>query len=496
MEYTTILLGVLIGYVILKAITRKSKNLPPGPHTLPIIGNLHLVGSIPHKSILKLAEKYGPIMSLQFGQIPTIVVSSPSMAKEILQKQDISFAGKRIPDALNAHNHWQFSVVWLPANSLWRTLRKILTSNIFTNNRLEASQHLRSQKVRDLVAYCKKSGEKGEAVEIGQAAYRTSLNLLSSTIFSKDLADYYSETGAPREFKDAIWNILVESVKPNLADFFPILSMFDLQGIKQRASVHFGKGLKIMEGLVNERLEHRELHGATHNDILDIFLNYCDEHPDEIDRHRVKHTILDLFIAGTDTTSSVTEWTMAELIKNPQVMKRAKDELAQVIGRGKSLEESDVARLPYLRCIMKEALRKHPPGPFLFPRRPEEDVEVAGYTIPKGSQVLVSIYALGRDPNSWEDPLAFKPERFLDSELDFRGNHFEMLPFGAGRRSCPGLPMAVRMVPLLLGSLINSFDWELADGMKPEELSMEEKVGLTAQLAHPLKIVPIPVKEE
>lgn len=199
----------------------------------------------------------------------------------------------------------------------------------------------------------------------------------------------------------------------------------------------------------------------------------------------------DLFVAGTDTTSNTLEWAMAEVLKTPEKMQKAKAELAEVIGKGKTIEEADVSCLPYLRCIVKETLRLHPPVPFLIPRKVDQEVEVCGYNVPKGSQVLVNVWAIGRDDTIWENALEFKPERFLESELDIRGRDFELLPFGAGRRICPGLPLAVRMVPVMLGSLLNSFDWKLEGGISPKDLNMEEKFGITLQKAHPLRAVPI-----
>jgi geraniol 8-hydroxylase len=198
-------------------------------------------------------------------------------------------------------------------------------------------------------------------------------------------------------------------------------------------------------------------------------------------------------VAGTDTTSSTIEWAMAELLQNPENLKRAKAELEQRIGKGKLIQESDIPELPYLRAIVKEAMRIHPVLPLLLPRKVETDVEVCGYTVPKGSQVLVNAWAIGKDPSIWKNPTTFMPERFLESEVDVRGQDFELIPFGAGRRICPGLPLAIRMVPVVLGSLINSFDWKLEGGIAPEELDMEDKFGLSLQKAQPLRAIPFHV---
>ncbi|GAA0163787.1 oxygenase [Lithospermum erythrorhizon] len=492
----TIVISLLFALTLLQTIffsSRKNKkNLPPGPTPFPIIGNLHQVGSQPHKSFTKLGKIYGPIIRLELGRVTTIVISSPSIAKEILQKQDPIFSAVRgVPDAMHASNHFKYSAVWIPANSHWRSLRKILATNIFSNSRLEANQHLRFKKVQELIAFCGKSCENGSSIKIGEAVFRTSLNLLSNTIFSTDFADYYSTKAT--EFKDAVWNIVLNTTKPNMVDFFPILRKIDPQGIRRRCSGEFKKVLKIMDGLISERLEQRKANGRRSEDVLDEFLNYIEDHPGEIDFYHMKHTILDLFIAGTDTTSSSTEWGMAELMRHPDIMKKAKCELEDVIGKGKTITENDVARLPYLRCIVKEILRIHPGGPFLVPRKPTEDVVVHGYTIPKDSNVLISTWALGRDPSLWQNPLEFRPERFENSEVDVRGHNFELIPFGAGRRICPGMPLALKMIPLMLGSLINTFNWTMAPGMIPEDINMEEEVGLTIQMAHSPLLVPLPL---
>ena len=184
---------------------------------------------------------------------------------------------------------------------------------------------------------------------------------------------------------------------------------------------------------------------------------------------------------------------MAELIHNPEVLSKAKEELNQIIGKGNPVEESDIARLPYLQAIVKETFRLHPPVPLLLPRKAEADVEIQGFTVPKGAQVLVNAWAIGRDSSIWENPNSFKPERFIGSEIDVKGRNFELIPFGAGRRICPGLPLAIRMLHLMLGSLIHTFDWKLEDGFKPEDMSMEDKFGLTLQMAQPLRAIPIVV---
>ncbi|XP_059293738.1 geraniol 8-hydroxylase-like isoform X1 [Lycium ferocissimum] len=495
MDYYTLVLGSIFAlsflYTLAKLTSKGNKKLPPGPSPWPIIGNLHLLGAKPHISLANLAKIYGPIMSLKLGQITTVVISSSTIAKQVLKNQDQVFSGRFVPNALQAHNHYKFSVPWLPVCPQWRTLRRILNTNIFSSNRLDANQHLRSQKVKELLAYCEKCSQEGKALDVGQIAFKTNLNLLSNTLFSKDLADPFSDSKV--ELKDVIWGIMAEVGKPNLVDFFPILEKIDLQGIRRRTNIHFGKLFDLFDILINERLEEKRGFQGERSDVLEAFLNISKENPTEINHNHIKSMFLDLFGAGTDTTTSTLEWAMTEILKQPRIMKKAQAELAEIIGKGKPIEETDVARLSYLQCIIKETLRMHPPVPLLLPRRVEQDVELCDYIIPKGSQVLVNVWAIGRDSTFWDDPLVFKPERFWSSDLDMRGKDFELIPFGAGRRICPGLPLALRMVPVMLGSLLNSFNWKLEADIGPMELDMEEKFGITLAKARPLQAIPSPL---
>ncbi|WMV14960.1 hypothetical protein MTR67_008345 [Solanum verrucosum] len=468
MDYINILLGLLFVWILVRGVfisLRRAKRVAPGPFPLPIIGNLHLIGDKPHISLTQLAKKYGPIMNLKLGQINAVIISSSLWAKEVMQKQDLAFSNRFVIDALRACNHNDLSVIWLPVNnSQWRTLRKIMNSHIFSGNKLDANEHLRTKKIQELIDYCHKSSKVGEAVDIGRAAFRTSLNLFC-------------------------W-IMVEVGKPNLVDYFPFLKKIDPQGIRRRSTDYFTKILHLMSDLIDERLKEREMGNRENIDVLDALLDIS---PHEIDRNQIEQLCLDLFAAGTDTMSNTLEWAMAELLKNPHTFEKAQEELAQAIGRGKLIDEADVAKLPYLRCIVKETFRIHPQVPFLIPRKVEEDVDLYGYTIPKDSQVLVNVWAIGRDSSLWEDPLDFKPERFWESDIDVRGRDFELIPFGAGRRICPGLPLAIRMIQIALGSLINTFNWKLDGGIAPKDLDMEEKFGITLAKAQPLLAIPIPL---
>ena len=183
---------------------------------------------------------------------------------------------------------------------------------------------------------------------------------------------------------------------------------------------------------------------------------------------------------------------MAELIRNPEKMKTTRSEIIKYMrDNNQNIQESDISQLPYLQAIIKEAIRLHPPAPFLVPHQAIRDVEVQGFIVPHNAQILCNVWAMGRDPKIWSDPEAFSPERFLDVKIDYKGQDFELIPFGAGRRICPGLNMAHKMLHIILGSLVYKFGWKLEGDMGSENINMEEKFGLTLSRNTPLFAIPI-----
>ncbi|XP_061374304.1 geraniol 8-hydroxylase-like [Gastrolobium bilobum] len=491
MDFVTCALLLLLTCATIHALarTRKPKpKLPPGPSRLPIIGNLLELGQMPHQSLAKLAEIHGPVMSLKLGKITTVVISSAEMAREVLLTHDQFLSNRTIPQSVSVLNHEHYSLAFIPVSPLWRDLRKICNGQLFAHKTLDASQDVRRKKVQQLLGDVQKSSQIGEAVDIGREAFKTTINLLSNTIFSVDLV---RSAGTAGEFKDLVTNITKLVGSPNIADFFPVLKKIDPQGVKRKQTKNVAEVLDIFDNLIRQRLKLRESSGSdTHNDMLDALLNISKEN-EMMDKTMIEHLAHDLFVAGTDTTTSTLEWAMTELVLNPEIMSKAKKELEEMIGKGKPVEESDISRLPYLQAIIKETFRLHPPVPLLLPRKAAKDVDISGFTIPKDAQVLVNVWTIARDPTLWKNSTLFSPERFLESEIDIKGHNFELAPFGAGRRICPGMMLAIRMLLLMLGSLINSFDWKLEDGMKPEDMDMEEKFGITLQKATPLRVVPV-----
>ncbi|KAG9441588.1 hypothetical protein H6P81_017442 [Aristolochia fimbriata] len=409
------------------------EKLPPGPVPMPLIGSLFkLAGDDhPHRTLAGLAVTYGPLMSLRLGQVTAVVVSSATAAKEVLQKHDQSFAGRAVVDAIRCQGHEHASVVWLPPDQRWRRLRSLCNTFIFSSQRLDASQGVRRRKVAELLAHVDGCAALGKGVDVGKVAFTTFLNLISNTIFSVDMV-YDVDSKTAGEFKALVDEIMEEVGKPNVVDAFPILRRINPQGIRRKVTSSFAKLHEIFEKKIEEREASRSSSTPDYrqrNDFLGALLDQR-ENGVELSRFELKTLFLDLFIAGSDTNSVTIEWVMTELLRNPESMAQARTELEEVMGERKEVEESDIAQLPYLQAIVKETLR-----------------------------------LIARDDELWENPELFNPKRFLgtSSNVDYRGRHFELIPFGAGRRRCPGLPLAYRMVHLMLASLLHSFIWSLPE---------------------------------
>ncbi|KAK7279754.1 hypothetical protein RJT34_24811 [Clitoria ternatea] len=494
MEIHTLLLLLTLSLLIIRFLLNRHgrKNQPPGPTGLPIIGNLHQLGPQPHCTLSTMAQTYGPIMSLRLGSVTVAVASSPATAQEIFQKNDQAFADRPIPESVAAQPNVADTLAWAPANPRWRNRRRICSTQIFTTQRLDLLQHLRHRKVQELAEHLQKQASKKSVVEIGELAFATMLNLVSNTVFSEDLVD--PEFQSAGEFKELVWRIMEDAGRVNLSDYFPVLKRFDLQGVKRHVAVSYARLHEIFDGMIRKRLRDRESSPARNGDFLDVLLDHCQQgEAADFTVDNIKPLILDLFIAGSDTSGSTTEWAMAELLKNPEIMQKARKELIQVIGTSNEVKESDIPRLPFIQAIVKETLRLHPPVPLLLPYVAGHDVKVSGYTIHKGNQVLINQWSIGRNPQFWDDPLLFQPERFLGSNIDFKGRDFEYLPFGSGRRICPGLPLANRMITLMVATFVHSFEWELPQGVTPQTLDMSEQYGITLKKLSPLCAIPVSV---
>ncbi|XP_057441030.1 cytochrome P450 71D10-like [Lotus japonicus] len=233
---------------------------------------------------------------------------------------------------------------------------------------------------------------------------------------------------------------------------------------------------------------------AGNEDLVDVLLKFQQEQEQEqyaLTDDNIKAVIQDMFSAGGETISGIVIWGMSEMVKNPKVMQEAQAEVRKVFGSKGNVDESELHQLIYLKCVIKETMRLHPSVPLLVPRECRERCEMNGYEIPPKSIVSVNAWAIGRDPKYWDEAETFKPERFLNSQIDFRGTNFEYLPFGAGRRMCPGISFALPNIEMQLANLLYHFDWKLPNGLKNEELDMNETFGLTLRKVNDLCLIPI-----
>ncbi|PIA35872.1 hypothetical protein AQUCO_03400038v1 [Aquilegia coerulea] len=453
------------------------KNLPPGPYPSPIIGNLLQVGNKPHVQFAKLAKTYGDLFTLKLGFQRVVVASSPAAAIEVLKKHDKILTGRYVFQSIRVKEHIENSLVWSECNENWRLLRKICRTELFSHKMIESQAHLREAKVLDMVRFLQK--KEGEVVKIVEVVFGTLFNIFGNLLFSKDVYDFEDPTGGKAEMKEHFWKLLEIGNATNPADYFPIMGKFDLFGQRREVASVIRQIYDVWGVMLKER---RRMKG-NENDFVSVLLSAG------LDDLKINALLMELFGAGTETSASTIEWAVAELTKNPRVTFNIQSELVNVVGE-KTVKESDIPHLPYLQAFVKETLRLHPPTPLLLPRRALETCKVMNYTIPKDCQIMVNAWAIGRDPKTWDDPLTFKPERFMNSSVDYRGSDFELIPFGGGRRICPGLPLASRFLNLILATLIQNFDWSLPQGMTANELSMDEKFGLALQKDPPLLIVP------
>ncbi|KAL6906236.1 hypothetical protein ACP4OV_003837 [Aristida adscensionis] len=496
--FSLLVLGVLSSYVM-QLIADARRGLPPGPWPLPIIGNVLHMSKLPHRSLARLADRHGPLMALRLGASLYVVASSPAAAREILQRHNASLSGRSPADAWRGAGHGTNSVFVLPPHSSrWRALRRLGAAHLFSPRRMEALLPLRRDAVGGLlrgVAEQAASGA-GAAVAVREAALAAMMRLLWRAMFSDDLDD-----ATFRELHDGVSGAVALVMTPNVSDVFPAVAAADLQGVRRRFAAMVVKGYTMInrqiERRTRDRRESDDERGASgnarrNNDLLDVMLDMSSEKKDggeTINHDVIRAFCMDLLVGASDTSSNTIEWALAELLRHPDAMRRAQDELSSVIGLRPQVQDSDIDNLPYLQAVVKETLRLHSVVP-LVSYRAEATVQVHGYTIPEGSNVMVNLWAIHHSADVWDEPHKFIPERFLlRRDVDFSGRDFEFLPFGSGRHACLGLPLAKKMLHVVLGSLLHRFEWALADVAGTGGADMAERFGLVLSLATPLHVI-------
>ncbi|KAM7258768.1 hypothetical protein ACFE04_014509 [Oxalis oulophora] len=485
---TLLILTVILLYTWqhLKSNTLPS---PPGPRGLPLVGNLLSLDSELHTYFASLAQTYGPILQLKLGGKIGIIITSPSLTKQVLKDNDVTFCNRDVPIVVDAIGYGGQDIVWTPYGAEWRMLRKVCVLKMLSNATLDSVYSLRRYQVRQTVGYI--YSRVGSEINVGEQMFVTILNVITNMLWGGGVqSEERSNVGA--EFKQVVADMTELLGQANLSDFFPRLARFDLQGLYKKMSVAAKKFDRIFDSLIDQRSKKDGSESEESNrDFLQFLLKLKDENDQKtpLTMTHVKALLMDMVVGGSDTSSNTVEFAMAEVLNKPDVMKKAQQELDSVIGQDNIVEESHIAKMPYLQAIMKETLRLHPALPLLVPHRPSEDCTIGGYHVPKDSRAFINVWAIHRDPAIWPNPLEFDPDRFLNGQFDYSGNDFNYFPFGSGRRICAGIAMAERMFMYSLATLLHSFEWRLPEGVK---LDCAEKFGIVLKLKNPLIAIPTP----
>ncbi|CAN1257000.1 Desmethyl-deoxy-podophyllotoxin synthase [Linum perenne] len=429
---------------------------------------LHLLGSLPHRRLRDLAKSYGPhLMFLQLGETRNVVVSSAESARE-----DVAFA---------------------PYGAYWRQLKKICTVELLSSKRVQSFRHVREEEVSRFVDRILLSTSAGGVVDLSKETRRYTSTVIARSAFGE-------KCGEAEEFMRLLKDGMVLSGGFHVEDLFPSMTwlhvLFGARSRMEKVSRGFDR---ILSGIINEHKRRRRGHNddvEERGDLVDILLKVQENGELEIPftDDNVKAIILDVFTGGSDTTSSLIEWAMSEMLRNPRVLNKAQEEVRQ-----HPHLFTNIGELKYLKLVIKEALRLHPPVAMLVPRQNMEkqnmeNCEIDGYTIPANTKIIINAWAIGRNPKYWTQPDMFYPERFIDSNIDYRGFNFEFIPFGAGRRMCPGITFGITNVELVLANLLYHFDWVLPNGEKFEDLDMTETLGIMVNRKTNLCLVPIPYR--
>ncbi|CAL5376779.1 unnamed protein product [Camellia sinensis] len=439
---------------------------PSGPKPWPIIGNLNLIGPLPHQSLHKLSQKYGHLMQFKFGSYSVVVASSAEMAKQFLKTHDHIFASRPAIAAGKYTTYNYSNITWSPYGPYWCQGRKSFLTELFSAKRLVSYKYIRVEERQAFISQL--FALSGKPIMLRGHISHMTLSVMSRIVLGKK---YISESlndksvSTVEEFQEMLDELFFLNGVVNVGDWIPWIDFLDLQGYVKRMKALSKKFERFHDLVLGEHIARKEEEkDFVAKDMVDVLLQLLDDPNLEIKLNGdgVKAFMLDLIAGGTDTSAITLEWAMSELLKKPDLINKATKELDRVIGRE-----------------IWETMRLHPVVVLLVPHLAVEDCNLAGYDIRKGTRVFINTWSMGRDPTIWDAPEEFCPERFLGKEIDVRGQSFELLPFGSGRRMCPGYNLGLKMIRSSLVNMLHGFNWKLPDNLKAEDLGMEEVFGLT-----------------
>nr|QBS13810.1 9,13-epoxy-labd-14-ene hydroxylase [Marrubium vulgare] len=469
----------------------RNKNSPPSPPKLPIIGNLHQIGRLPHRDLQAMARKHGPLMLLHFGSVPVLIASSADTAREFMKTHDVAFASRPVYKIYEKLVYGCKDISAAPYGEYWRQLRSIFVLQLLSSKKVQSFRYIREEETDLFVKKIRDSGF--GPVNLS----RMFAELSSDGICRAAVGRKCGEMRNGKRFLNLLSELMEIFGEFPIEEFVPWLGWISrVNGTDRRVDRVAKEMDEILESVIEEHVEskdqRKDVEGRDGETILDILLRIHSENSSggvSIDRDSVKALILDIFNGGTDTISTALEWAMTELLRHPIVMKKLQKEVREIVKNKQDITDEDLGRMSYLKAVIKETLRTHPPIPLLVPRIARNDVKVKGYDVSAKTVVMINAWAIGRDPASWDEPEKFKPERFLDSTVDFKGLDFELIPFGAGRRGCPGVAFADATMQFVLANVVQKFNWKLANGVDEKDLDMGESPGVTAHRSVPLLAV-------
>ncbi|XP_021908013.1 cytochrome P450 81D11-like [Carica papaya] len=458
--------------------SRTNQKLPPSPTgRLPLIGHLHLLKHPIHRTLHGLSLKYGPILSLRFGSRLVFLVSSPSIAEECFTTNDVVLANR--PRLLMGKyiGYNNTTMVASPYGSHWRNLRKIGSIEIFSNHRINMFSSIRKDEVKRLLCRLGRDSRGGfTKVELKSVFTDLTLNNMMRMVAGKRYCgDGTNNEEEAMEFKEILAGVIKLGSASHPGDFLPILNWFGHSFEKKLKKM--GERMdRFLQCLIDEK---RNNGGG--NTMIDHLLTLQQSKPEYYTDEVIKGLILVILSAGTDTISITIEWALSNLLNHRDALIKARIEIDTQVGQNRLIDESDFSNLQYLQNIIFETLRLYPPAPLLIPHMSSNHCIINGYDMPPNTILMTNAWTIHRDPEIWEEPLKFNPDRFRNDEVDAEKL---IMPFGLGRRTCPGAGLAQRMVCLTLGSLIQCFEWER---INEEEINMEEGKGITMSKLKPLE---------
>ncbi|KAI9077321.1 hypothetical protein K1719_040765 [Acacia pycnantha] len=463
---------------------------PPSPPALPIIGHLHLVGSVIPKTFQNLARLYGPLMQLRLGASNTLIVSNAQVAGEVFKTHELNFCYRPEFGSSDYDNYKGSYFITAPYGPYWRFMKKLCVTQLLSTSQLGRFTHVREQETKSLLDFLVQCSREAKACDLSPKFTTLTNNILCRIAMST--------TCDADQIHRLVRECLELGAKLSLGEVLGPLAKFDLFGYGKKVAkvkCELDQMLEMIMKEHEEKLNHKCSEVEEREDMMDILLQvYRDPNAEmKLKRNDIKAFFLEILLAGTDTTSVALQWAMAEIINHPRVLKKLRDEMDSIVGSRRLVKESDVPNLHYLQAVVKEILRLHPSAPFAL-RQSSEDCNINGYDVKGQTRTLVNVYAIMRDPQVWANPEDFMPERFLDGDetqnlMQMKGQDLRYVPFGSGRRGCPGAALALTVIQPTIAALVQCFDWKVKGG--GSKVDTTEGSGFSVGLAKPLLCYPI-----